>query len=136
MQDNNAYNSLRLTASIKRSVMNEESFLLWHQRLGHISIQRNKKLVNEEVLSSSDFIDFETCLDFIKGKQTNKSKKGATRSKHLLEIIHTDICCPNMDGSDRKYFVTFIDDYSRYMSLYMLCSKVEALKALRYSRLK
>ena len=116
--------------------MNEESFLLWHQRLGHISIQRIKKLVNEGVLSSSDFIDFETCLDFIKGKQTNKSKKGATRSKHLLEIIHTDICCPNMDGSDRKYFVTFIDDYSRYMYLYMLCSKVEALEALRYSRLK
>ena len=30
LQDNNAYNSLSLPAGIKRSVMNEESSLLWH----------------------------------------------------------------------------------------------------------
>ena len=130
LQDNNAYNSLSLTTGIKRSVMNEESSL-WHRRLGHISIQWIKRLVNEGVLSSLDFTDFETCLDCIKGKQTNKSKKGATRSKHLLEIIHMDICCPDMDGSDPKYFITFIDDYSSYMYLYMLRSKDEALEAFK-----
>ena len=43
------------TAGIKRSVMNEEYSLLWHQRLGHISIQRIKRLVNEGVLRSLDF---------------------------------------------------------------------------------
>ena len=68
LQDNNAYNSLSLTIGIKRSVMNKESSLLWHRRLGHISIQRIKKLVNKGVLSSLDFTDFETCLDCIKGK--------------------------------------------------------------------
>ena len=76
LQDNNAYNSLSLIVSIKRSVMNEESSIFWHRRLGHISIQRIKRLVNEGVLSSLDFTDFETCLDYIKGKQTNQSKKG------------------------------------------------------------
>ena len=70
-------------------------------------------------------------MDCIKGKQTNKSKKGATRSKHLLEVIHTDICCSNMNGSDLRYFITFIDDYSCYMYLYMLCSKDEALEAFK-----
>ena len=113
LQDNNAYNSLSLTAGIKRSVMNEECSLLWHQRLGHISIQRIKRLVNERVLRSLDFTDFETCLDCIKGKQTNKSKKGATEVNIFLEIIHTNICCLDMDGSDPKYFITFIDDFSR-----------------------
>ena len=135
LQDNNAYNSLSIIASIKRSVMNEESSLLWHRRLGHISIQRIKRLVNEGVLSSLDFTNFETCLDCIKGKQTNKSKKGAIRSKHLLEIIHTDIYCPNMDGSDPKYFITFIGDYSRYLYLYMLCSKDEVLEAFKVLRI-
>ena len=90
-----------------------------------------KRLVNEGVLSSMDFTDFETCLDCINGKQTNKSKKGATRCKHLLEIIHTDICCPDMDESDLKYFIPFIDDYSRYMYLYMLHSKDKALEAFK-----
>ena len=61
-----------------------------------------KRLVNEGVLSSLDFIAFETSLDCIKGKQTNKSKMDATRSKHLLEIKHTDICYLDMDGSDQK----------------------------------
>ena len=72
-------------------------------------------------------------MDCIKGKQTNKSKKGATRSKHLLEIIHTDIYCLGMDGSgsDSKNFITFIDDYSHYMYLYMLHSKDEALEAFK-----
>ena len=49
----------------------------------------------------------------------------------MLEIIQTDICCPNMDGSDLKYFITFIDDYSRYMYLYMLRSKDEVLEAFK-----
>ena len=84
LRDNNSYNSLSLTVGIKRNVTNEESSLLWHRRLGHISIHRIKRLVNEGVLSALDFTNFDTCLDFIKGKQTNKSKKGETRSKHLL----------------------------------------------------
>ena len=50
-----------------------------------------KKLVSEGVLSTLDFSDFETCVLCIKGKQTNKSKKGAKRSTNLLEIIYTDI---------------------------------------------
>ena len=87
--------------------------------------------MNKGVLNALDFTDFETCLDCIKGNQTNKSKKGATRCKHLLEIIYTDICCPNMDGSDLKYFITFIDDYSSYMHLYLLRSKDEALETFK-----
>ena len=70
-------------------------------------------------------------MDCIKGKQTIKSKKGAIRSKHLLEIIHTDISCPNMDGSDPKCFITFIDDYSHYMYLYLFFSKDEALETFK-----
>ncbi|KAL4340454.1 hypothetical protein GQ457_08G012720 [Hibiscus cannabinus] len=67
----------------------------------------------------------------IKGKQTNKSKKGAKRSSTILEIIHSDICCPDMDVQGQKYFITFIDDYSRYMYLYMLHHKSEALEAFK-----
>jgi len=50
---------------------------LWHWRLVYISIERIKKLVNEWVLSISDFTDFDTCVDYIKGKLTNRSKFGA-----------------------------------------------------------
>ena len=80
--------------------------------MGHISIERIKKLVNDGVLSTLDFADFETCVNYIKSKQTNKSKTGAKTSTNLLEIIHTNICCPYMDSNGSKDFITFIDDYS------------------------
>ena len=70
-------------------------------------------------------------MDCIKGKQTNKSKKGANRSSDILEIIHTDICSLDMDSHGQKYFISFIDDYSRYMYLYMLDNKNEALDAFK-----
>ncbi|RVW83737.1 Retrovirus-related Pol polyprotein from transposon TNT 1-94 [Vitis vinifera] len=111
--------------------MNEDSSMLWHQRLRHISIQRIKRLVNDGVLSTLDFTDFHTCVDCIKGKQTNKSKKGAKRSTNILEIIHSDICCPDMDAYGPKYFISFIDDYSRYMYIYLLHNKNEALGAFK-----
>ena len=69
------YNSMHVTTGLKRYVMNEESSILWHQILEHISIERMKKLVNDGVLSTLDFADFETCVHCIKGKQINKSKR-------------------------------------------------------------
>ena len=39
------YNSMHVTAGLKRCVMNEESFMLCHQRLRRISIERINKLM-------------------------------------------------------------------------------------------
>ena len=103
----------------KRLIMNENSSILWHQRLGHISINRIKGLVNDKVLNILDFTIFNTCIDCIKEKQTNKFKKGVKRSTDVSEIIHSDICCPDMDGHGLKYFISFIDDCSQYM--YFIC---------------
>lgn len=78
----------------KRGRLNEKSDFLWHKRLGHISKERLERLVKEEILSSLDFSDLGICVECIKGKQTKHTKKGATRSTQLLEIIHTDIGGP------------------------------------------
>ncbi|KAL4376717.1 hypothetical protein GQ457_02G017480 [Hibiscus cannabinus] len=131
LQNNATHNVMHIQTGTKRCVINEDSSTLWHRRLGHISIERIKRLVNDGVLNTLDFTDFDTCVDCIKGKQTNKSKKGSKRSSTILEIIHSDICCPDMDVQGQKYFITFIDDYSRYMYLYMLYHKSEALEAFK-----
>jgi len=48
-------------------------------------------------------------------------------------IIHTDIwgpfTTPCMNG--QEYFITFIDDFTRYMYLYLLKDKSEALDAFK-----
>ena len=72
LQNDTTHNSLHVQTGIKSCVVNEDSSTLWHRRLGHISIDRIRRLVNDRVLSTLDFIDFETCVDCIKGKRTNK----------------------------------------------------------------
>ena len=88
-------------------------------------------MVNDGVLSTLDFTDFETCVDYIKRKWTNKSKKGTTKSSTILKIIHIHICSLDMDSHGKKYFISFIDDFSRYMYLYILHNKNEALDAFK-----
>ena len=124
--------TLHHNGSIKRSLIDENSAYLWHKRLGHISKERIQRLIKNEILSNLDFTDLEVCIDCIKGKQTKHTKKGATRSTQLLEIIHTDICgpfdAPSFGGE--KYFITFIDDFSRYGYIYLLHDKSQSVNAL------
>jgi len=72
------------------------------------------------------------CVNCIKGKQTKHTKKGATRSTQLLEIIHTDIYGPfDVNSFNKgKYFITFIDDFSRYGYVYLLHEKSLSVNAL------
>jgi hypothetical protein len=50
------------------------------------------------------------------------------RSKGVLDLIHTDVCGPmsveSVSGS--RYFVLFIDDYSKKTWIYFLKTKDEA----------
>jgi len=80
-----------------------------------------------------DFTNWDICVDCIKGKQTSHiSKYPATRSTESLQLIHTDICgpfdVPSWNGE--KYFITFIDDFSRYCYLYLLHEKSQSVNVL------
>jgi len=67
----------------------------------------------------------------LKASRTTCHIKGARRSSELLEIIHTDICSPDLCSDVQKYFISFIDDFSRYMYIYLLYNKSEALDAFK-----
>ena len=60
---------------IKQKLTNENSSMLWHRRLGHISNQCIQRLVLEGILDPLDFSDFQFCIECIKGKKTNMRKK-------------------------------------------------------------
>ncbi|KAL6311270.1 hypothetical protein AAG906_016241 [Vitis piasezkii] len=118
---------------IKRKLMNENSSMLWHKRLGHISNQRIQRLVSDGILDPLDFSDFQVCIECIKGKQTNIKKKNANRCSDVLELIHTDICgpFPTPSWNGQQYFITFIDDYSRYGYLYLIHEKSQSLDVFK-----
>jgi transposase InsO family protein len=66
----------------------------------------------------------------VQSKQPQKSHKTVVE-KHLalLELIHSDICEMNGELTDggQRYFMTMIDDASRYCYVYLLKTKDEAL---------
>ena len=118
---------------MKRKLTNENSASLWHKRLGHISKSRIERLVSDGILDSLDFTDFEVCVDCIKGKQTNIRRLGANRASDVLELIHTDICgpFPTASWNGQQYFISFIDDYSRYGYLYLIHEKSQSVDVFK-----
>ena len=75
----------------------------------------------------------ESCLE---GKMTKRSfsAKG-TKAKEPLQLVHSDVCGPVsvQARGGFEYFVTFIDDYSRYGYVYLMQRKSETLESLRNS---
>ena len=54
---------------------------------------------------------------------------GANRASKVLELIHTDICGPFSKAfwNGQQYFLSFIDDCSRYGYLYLIKEKSQSL---------
>jgi hypothetical protein len=89
-------------------------------------------LVKDNILPPIDFTDFGTCVDCIKGKQSKHTKRSATRSTALLEIIHTDICGP-FEFSLLYWREIFHHHYRRLFTVllsYMLHEKSQSVKAI------
>ncbi|KAI3524132.1 hypothetical protein L1887_02784 [Cichorium endivia] len=100
-----------------------EKACLWHCRLGYINKKRIAQLQKDGVLESFDLKSDDVCESCILGKMTKSPFKGSfERGEGLLDIIHTDVCGPfrstTKDGT--RFYVTFIDDYSRYGKIKML----------------
>ena len=68
------------------------------------------------------------------GKMTKTSFSGRMeQSSDLLEIIHTDVCDPISVDARAKYhyFLTFMDDLSRYGYIYLLKPKYETFEKFK-----
>jgi len=117
----------------KCKIDNTQSGALWHKRLGHISKNRVERLVSNGILKSIDFTNFDVCVECIKGKQTKAKRLGAYRASDVLELIHTDICgpFPTPSWNGQQYFISFIDNYSRYAYLFLIHEKSQSLDVFK-----
>lgn len=54
-------------------------------------------------------------------------KNSNSESKNIMDLVHTDVCGPMQTStvSGFRYFLTFIDDCSRYNVVYLLHNKGE-----------
>ena len=108
-------------------VNNDSATYLWHCRLDHIGVKRMKKLHADGLLKSLDYDSFDTCNHASWVRWLTPFSGTMERTNDLLEIIHTDVCGP-MSVEARggyHYFLTFIDDLSRYGYIYLMKHKSE-----------
>ena len=117
MNDNN---SKRLKTS------HSNKTYLWHLRLGHINLNRIQRLVRDGFLSHLKVEYLPQCECCLEGKMTKRTFGSKdNRAKGVLELVHGDVCRPmNIQAQGGyEYFVTFIDNYSRYEYLYLMHQK-------------
>ena len=110
---------------------------IWHQRFGHLGMKNLQKLATDQLVNGLDYDvtkDIKFCEPCVDGKHHRSSipKFGSRRATKLLEIVHSDVCgrleAKSLSGAE--YFVTFIDDKSRYVWIYILKNKSEVFKKI------
>lgn len=105
----------------------------WHRRTGHRDPDVLRRIEADELVSGFDLHDCGArivCECCLKGKLARKPFPPVTerKSSRPLDLVHTDLCGPmeTATPSGNRYLMTVIDDYTRYITVYLLKKKSEA----------
>ncbi|KAL0439508.1 UNVERIFIED_CONTAM: hypothetical protein Slati_2433800 [Sesamum latifolium] len=101
-----------MTVQHKHKVDDHENAQIWHTRLGHISKDRIRKLVDSKSLEIDDLDHLPICESYVYGPLNTPARGGFS------------------------YFITFIDDHSRYDYVYLMRYKSEAFGRFKEYRLE
>nr|GEV58926.1 Pol polyprotein [Tanacetum cinerariifolium] len=106
-----------------------ESSNVWHARLGHVNFNSTRRLIKFNSIPNCHIDSKYKCETCVEAKLTRTSFKSVKQKTKPLDMVHTDICdlksLPTKGGN--KYFITFIDDCSKYCYAYLLKSKDESI---------
>lgn len=102
-----------------------------HRVLGHVNFNYLNNLCKNQMLDGlpeqldSEYLKCKICIE---NKMCNLPfNNNRSRAKEILELVHTDLNGPHATTGYRgeKYFLTFIDDYSKLGRVYTIKSKAE-----------
>ena len=88
------------------------------------------RLAGLNLIPKFDLVKSSKCYVRVESKQPRKPHKAAAaRDLAPLELIHSNLCEMNgeLTKGDKRYFIMFIDDCTRFCHVYFLKSKDEAL---------
>ena len=146
-RDNSAYltgNTETFTEHAHRSISTLPADLnLWHRRFSHHGYDVINKIVKDDLvtglrinLHSKPDVICEPCLA---GKMNARPfPTSSNRSTDPLDLIHTDLHGPfkTQTHSGYRYWITFIDDHTRYRVVYLLRTKDQAFEAFKLYKAK
>jgi histone deacetylase 1/2 len=114
--------------------INKVSLDRWHNRLGHPSFPIVERVLKNHKLSFSPELNKDVVCDACqKGKSHQLPYPVSTSvSSHPLELVFSDVwgAAPESAGCF-KYYVSFIDDYSKFTWIYLLKYKSEVYEKFR-----
>ena len=110
---------------------------MWHRRLGHTNFDVLCTLFNSGLLGSKACSSIDHSFDCTSCK-LGKSKvlpfpHHASRASQCFELIHSNVwgIAPVVSHAHYKYFVTFIDDFSRFTWVHFLRAKGEVFSVFQ-----
>ncbi|XP_075080080.1 uncharacterized protein LOC142165420 [Nicotiana tabacum] len=114
-------------------VVNRISGMLWNRRLGHVPIDTIKRFPmfnNARITNCTDHYDICSLAKQSRLSFTNSSNKSVI----FGELIHADVWGPfkvlTHDG--KRFFLTLMDDFSRYTWVCLMNSEDESVVVLKY----
>jgi len=111
---------------------------LWHRRFGHLGTQGMEELARSNMVEGMNFdgkVDVGLCECCIEGKSHRLPFQSsmAKRANKPLELVHSDVCgkIGTRSLSGGEYFVTFVDDHTRHVWVYVLKHKSEVFQRFK-----
>ena len=107
-----------------------ESSNPWHGRLGHVNYDTLRRLINLNHIPTFQIDAKHKCGTCVEAKLIRSSFQNVERHTKPLDLIHNDMCDLKFvqTRGGNKYFITFVDDSTKYCYVYLLKSKDEAIE--------
>jgi len=121
-----------MTANTVRHSRTSGSLMEWHQWLGHLGFADIKRLASTTMdIKITGSTTNPTCEHSHAGKQMRKPNAAPAthRASEPLRLIHSDLAGPMSTDSlgGARYFLLFIDDFSRHTTVYTIKQKSEVI---------
>ncbi|KAG8365262.1 hypothetical protein BUALT_Bualt18G0085900 [Buddleja alternifolia] len=115
--------AMRVNLSSFHLTPSSSKFYLWHSRLGHVSGSRLRYMCTTGILGDLPSDDISDCSGCKLGKfSALPFNLSTSTSSAPFDLVHSDVWGPapiSTKGGSR-YYVSFIDDYTRYCWVYLL----------------
>ena len=120
------------------------SLQLMHDRLNHLGVRQMVQVRTGDMvegaqslpsavpsLESDGHFSCESCIIVTSHRANMPRKSTAQRTTRCLQLVHSDVCGPVRVPSlhdEFRYLLTFIDDFSRYVVIYLMRTRDEVLR--------
>jgi histone deacetylase 1/2 len=123
---------LPVDSSVKQAnAVDQPTVSKWHNCLGHPSLPIVTKVIDSNNLSCSSVSNKKSVCDACQQAKSHQLpyNRSVSSTSFPLELVHSDVWGPAVESVGRKhYYVSFVDDFSRFTWIYFLKYKSEVFQ--------